>query len=156
MLEECICLPVVGLFVYKGKRRNQGRLKMIPIENWCAPVLKFIVWCELMKIKLVGYTQISPPTSCTMYLYWLYTTPTFCGRISWPFSWSYMFDRSVRRIWQTVTVKWHTIYRYYNVIRIQVWLALYKLSICKEVVFSWRDSPIVGLGLLIHKDFCGS
>jgi hypothetical protein len=30
--------------------------------------------------------HISPPTSCTMFLYLLQTTPTVVGRISWPSS----------------------------------------------------------------------
>jgi hypothetical protein len=58
----------------------------------------------------VQYTQISLPTSCTMFLYLLYISPTCFGHISCPSSGSYESDWCVQCIWQLVIDNWQTTY----------------------------------------------
>ena len=52
----------------------------------------------------VHYTQVSPPTSWTVSLYLLYTTPTCFGHISKSSSGSYKFPRSVHVLAYTLHI----------------------------------------------------
>jgi len=60
-------------------------------------------WISVARVVVFisKYMKTSPPTSCTVFLYLLYTTTCF-GRFSWPSSGSYKFGRSVQRMWQLV------------------------------------------------------
>ena len=50
-----------------------------------------------------------------IYFYFLYTTATCFGYLSWPSSGSYKFAH-VQRIWEHVIDNWHTMYRYNTII----------------------------------------
>lgn len=69
-------------------------------------------WISIARISVFisEYTKTSPPTSCTVFLYSLYTTTCF-GRISWPSSGNYKFGRSLQRMWQLVIDNRQTIAR---------------------------------------------
>jgi hypothetical protein len=64
------------------------------------------------KKKEIRIHKTLPPTTCTMFLYLLYKTPTCFGHITWSPSRSYKFGRRVQRIWQLVIDNWQTVYIY--------------------------------------------
>lgn len=67
------------------------------IKEWGVPDILvdavYLLWT-------VQYAQTSLPTTCTIFLYLLYTTPTCFGHISWPLPESYKFGRHVQLICQ--------------------------------------------------------
>jgi hypothetical protein len=77
----------------------------------CSPVVtSYKLKCQHTAAQFSEqYTQITPPTRCTMFSYSLYTTPTCLCHISWPSSGSYKFHQHVQCIWQLVIDNKNTI-----------------------------------------------